>query len=421
MVPEGRKRPLNLSLDFVHQGQAVGGYRTLNLLNAHQDPTFMRTVLALDIAREHFPAPKANFVRLVINGESWGVYVSAQQFNTDFIQDEFDTRKGARWKVEGSPGGRGGFSYLGDDVEAYRRIYTIKSKDDPESWAALITLCKTLETTPPDRLEQALQPMLDIEGTLRFLAWDNALVNGDGFWTRASDYNLYRDVHGRFHLIPHDVNETFSAGGGPGGPGGFRPGGFGPGAGPEGSGGGVVPLEGMRAPGAVRQGQPGSGGPGLGAPGFNGPGGGGGEGRPGQGGRGFGGPGFGRAREGPGSGGVELDPLVAAQDPTKPLLSKLLAVPALRARYLGYIRQIAQTWLDWDRLGARVREYAALIEDAVKADTRKLDTFEAFQSGITDDAKADELAGPSRSVSLKSFAHQRRAYLLNAVPPPPNP
>lgn len=96
-------------------------------------------------------------------------------------------------------------------------------------------------------------------------------------------------------------------------------------------------------------------------------------------------------------------------------------MPALRARYLGYIRQIAQTWLDWDRLGARVREYAALIEDAVKADTRKLDTFEAFQSGITDDAKADELAGPSRSVSLKSFAHQRRAYLLNAVPPPASP
>ena len=40
--------------------------------------------------------------------------------------------KGARWKVPGSPGGRGGLEYLGDDVAAYKRIYEIKTKDDPK-------------------------------------------------------------------------------------------------------------------------------------------------------------------------------------------------------------------------------------------------------------------------------------------------
>jgi hypothetical protein len=44
MVPEGRKRSLNLSLDWVHEKQNLGGYRTFNLLNSHQDPTFLRTV-----------------------------------------------------------------------------------------------------------------------------------------------------------------------------------------------------------------------------------------------------------------------------------------------------------------------------------------------------------------------------------------
>ena len=38
MVPEGLKRSLNLSLDFVHEKQELGGYRTLNLLNANGDP-----------------------------------------------------------------------------------------------------------------------------------------------------------------------------------------------------------------------------------------------------------------------------------------------------------------------------------------------------------------------------------------------
>ena len=53
-------------------------------------------------------------------------------------------------------------------------------------------------------------------------------MNNDGYWTRASDYGLYRDPTGKFHVIPHDMNETFQSammfGPGPGP-------GFGPGRG----------------------------------------------------------------------------------------------------------------------------------------------------------------------------------------------
>ncbi|MCZ7637629.1 MAG: CotH kinase family protein [Verrucomicrobia bacterium] len=201
-VSAGRKRPLNLSLDFLHADQRLGGYRTLNLLNAHEDPSLLRTVLFYHIAREYFPAPKANFVRVVINGESWGIYVNAQQINKDFTRDFFGSTKGARWKVPGSPGGRGGLEYLGPNVADYQRIYEIKSKDEPDSWKALIGLCQVLDETAPENLQKALDGWLDVDGVLRFLAVDNALVNNDGFWTRASDYYLYRDERGCFHLIP---------------------------------------------------------------------------------------------------------------------------------------------------------------------------------------------------------------------------
>ena len=52
--------------------------------------------------------------------------------------------------------------------------------------------------------------MLDIDGALKFLALDNALINNDGYWIRTSDYDIYEDANGRFHLIPQDQNETFS-------------------------------------------------------------------------------------------------------------------------------------------------------------------------------------------------------------------
>lgn len=319
---EGQKRSMNVDLDFVHKDQNLFGYSTLNLLNSHRDPTYVRTVLYYHVAGKYIPTPKANYVRVVINGESWGPYVNAQQFNKEFIQEHFGTTKGARWKVPGSPRGRGGLEYLGDDSAEYKKIYEIKSKDDEKSWKALINLCKVLNTTPTNELEEALSPILNVDGVLRFLAIENTLINSDGYWIRASDYNIYLDEKGKFHIIPHDANETFAAPQGPGARG----------------------------------------------------------------------------------GGVELAPLTGATEKEKPLLSKLLAVPSLKERYLGYVRHIAENWLDWNKIKPLAEQLQSVIAADIKTDTHKLEPTDAFGSGLTEDR--------GRSTSIKSFAEKRRAYLL---------
>src|SRR3954451_11209315 len=216
MVPAGSKRSLNVSLDFADPKQRLAGYKTLNLLNNHEDPTQLSTVLYSHVSRQYVPAPKANLVKVVINGESWGVYTNVQQFDKVFLKENYKTEKGTRWKVRGNPGARGGLEYWGDDVEQYKRVFEIKSADDEKAWKALINLCKVLNQTPPDRLEEALRPILDIDSLLWFLAVDVALINGDGYWTRASDYSIYLDPKGKFHVLPADMNEAFHPAGGPG-------------------------------------------------------------------------------------------------------------------------------------------------------------------------------------------------------------
>jgi len=330
-VPQGLKHSLNLSFDFAHPHQDIGGYRTLNLLNSNNDATFVRTVLYSEIAKHYLPIARTNYVRVVINGESWGVYVNAQQFNKDFLQDWFKESRGARWKVPGSPRGRGGLEYLGDDAAAYKSVYEIKTNDDAESWTAFINLCKVLNTTPADKLEAALGPILDIDGVLRFLALDVAFVNSDGYWTRASDFDIYRDPRGTFHILPHDFNEGF--GGESGGPG---------------FGGGMM-------------------------------------------------------------GSAELDPLVGLDDARKPLRSKLLAVPALRQRYLAYVHDIAEKWLDWRVLRPLIHQWQALIEPDVTVDTRKIYSTEAFYADVGDSAGTPR---PAPENTLKGFVERRRAYLL---------
>lgn len=91
-----------------------------------------------------------------------------------------------------------------------------------------------------------------------------------------------------------------------------------------------------------------------------------------------------------------------------------MAVPSLRARYLSYVRAIAEEWLNWGKLGELAQGYHALIRDDVRTDTHKLDSFEAFTRGL-DEPAAGEQPGRGRraSMSLKSFVEPRREYLLN--------
>ncbi len=390
MVPAGSKRSLNLSLDFVDSKQRLYGYKTLNLLNAHEDDSFLSSVLYSHIARQFIPAPKANFVKLVINGESWGVYVNVQQFNKDFLAENFPSTKGTRWKVTGSPGGGGGLEYIGDNVEDYKRRYDMKTGDD-KAWKALIKLCKTLHETPSDKLEAALEPMLDIDGLLWFLAIDNALINCDGYWIRASDYCIFLDAKRKFHILPHDMNEAFRApmgpgfSFGPGGPGG--PGGGPPGRGGFGGGRPGEPRGEQRRPDEQRANgeRP------------NGP-------RPGD-----------NAR--PGGPSFDLDPLIGLDDARKPLRSKVLAVPSLRTRYLQHIHTIADKSLDWKTLGPVVAQYRSLIGKEIEADTRKLSSFADFQKATADDIAKDSADEPRRfgpqHSPLRTFADQRRQFLLN--------
>ncbi len=204
---ESEKKSFNIAIDYGNDGQRLYGYKTLNLLNGHVDASFLREVIYNHIARHYIPAMKTNLVKLVINGENWGVYINLQQYNKDFLAEWFDTKAGIRWKV--GPG-RGTLVYLGDDAEAYREAYQLKTKGVEDVWTDFIALCKLLdESTSNAELEAKLPVLFNIDRALWQLAVSNVFMDDDGYIHKGGDYALYQDVKGMFHLIPHDNNESF--------------------------------------------------------------------------------------------------------------------------------------------------------------------------------------------------------------------
>lgn len=202
--PAGYKRPLDIALDYTDPGQAIGGQHRLRLVASASDPTFLRTVLYGQAARTYLPAPRANFVRLVINGENWGIYVSTQPLDANFLQENYHTTRGTLWTVSAG----GNLAYLGDKPDPYRAAYHLQGAEDASAWAKLAELCKLIERTEPGELEETLSPHLDIDSTLRFFALENALINQDGYGSATGGYGLYLDATGKFHLIPQEAEAS---------------------------------------------------------------------------------------------------------------------------------------------------------------------------------------------------------------------
>ena len=131
MVPEGSKRSLNLSFDFVDEKQALYGYRTLNLLNANGDPTFVRAVLySADRQAVHPRAEGQLHTRRDQRRELGRVCERAavqHRLHARLLQERPRARGG---RCRAVPAAAAGWSTSATTSSLYKQAYEIKSKDD---------------------------------------------------------------------------------------------------------------------------------------------------------------------------------------------------------------------------------------------------------------------------------------------------
>ncbi len=93
----------------------------------------------------------------------------------------------------------------------------------------------------------------------------------------------------------------------------------------------------------------------------------------------------------------------------KPVLSRMLAVPELRQRYMAHYRTILRE-LDWAHFGPLFEAQRQLIDAAVKADTKKLYSYQMFQQNYTSSVTLTTIPFESL-VGLRQFLDQRSALL----------
>jgi hypothetical protein len=219
MIQNSQKKSFAVETDFTIPDQRFLGFKNLKFNNAHQDPSFMREVLYSRMARKYTPMAKANYIRLYLNNQDWGLYCNVQDIDKTFLEEYFLSNDGPRFRATidntGPPmGGWGdgtaGMNYLGSDTLTYKKYYSLKSSDVTEPWQKLITVCQSLSQVSSSQYEQ-IKSVIDVDKALWFLAAENIFTDDDSYVMKGKmDYYIYYEPEtGRTIPLEYDGNSSF--------------------------------------------------------------------------------------------------------------------------------------------------------------------------------------------------------------------
>ncbi len=334
-IGNSKKKPFRISMDEYVSGQRLLGYKSLKLNNSYRDPTYTREVLSYWVYRKFMPASKANYMKLKINGQSWGVYINVQSVNKDMVAEWFHGNGGNRYKAERANNtvskDAPALIWLGSQSLPYQSAYQLKTSKPVQPWVDLIQVCKVLNLSG-NKLSSDLPKVLDLDESLRYLMGMNLLPSIDSYLGQAAhNYYLYQDPHhARMSILPWDFNASF---------------------------GGNNWL-------TVTQKQ-------------------------------------------------KLDPYYFSNLTGRPLLNKVLQVPAFKERYLAYYRRALTDIYRWDVLGAKIAQYQKLVDPELRKDTKKLYSMTQFKDNVTKDVRIQYQGFRFAWIpGLRPMVQTRRAFLL---------
>ena len=207
------KLPLNIKLDHgIKKQEMPDGNEKVKLSNIFRDPSYVREILAYEIARKYMPAPRANFARVKINEVYNGLFHNTESIEKPFLKRHYGSSKGVLIKCDPNyaaklyPGCKhaplADLTYRGKDSLCYYSSYELKTD---HGWKELISLTHALQGDGKN-----LDKKINIDQTLWFLAFNNITVNLDSYIGKlCHNYYLYLDKKGQFQPLVWDMNLSF--------------------------------------------------------------------------------------------------------------------------------------------------------------------------------------------------------------------
>ncbi|MBK6948682.1 MAG: CotH kinase family protein [Haliscomenobacter sp.] len=209
--PGSKRNGLFVQLDYSAPGQQIQGHSSLSLSGSLRDPSMIREVLGLEMARKYMPAPKANYANVWINNERYGLYVNVESVEGDFLVRHFKGTSGnlyyshpetTKKPLPGCAPNIFGSLQQDRSVDCLKRNFHLIQG---ASYAPLVEFIRLLNLQG-----QPLEDILYADQTLWMLAFNNVMGNLSSYSGKDSPkYFLYQDVDGKMAPVLWSLNLAF--------------------------------------------------------------------------------------------------------------------------------------------------------------------------------------------------------------------
>lgn len=191
---------LTLNFGKFKEGQNAFGLHKLHLNNSVQDPSRLDELVASTIYRRAgVPTARTTHALVTLNGRDLGLYVLKEGYDRTFIRRNFP------------PGtNEAGNLYDGGFVRDIDQDLNRDVGPGTNSYADLKRLRDAVNAPVPERAAK-LGAVLDVDSFLTFCAIQSLTDDWDGYARNHNNYRLYCDpTTGRFHFIPHGMDQLFA-------------------------------------------------------------------------------------------------------------------------------------------------------------------------------------------------------------------
>lgn len=207
------KKSFKISFNTFETGGNWYGLEKLNLNGEHNDPSVVRSKLCWDLLRDfRIPAPRSNHVRVYINGNYYGLYISVEHVDEKFVDSRFGNNDGNLYKCLWPAD----LDYLGSNPDAYkvtvgdRRVYELKTNIQQDDYTDLAHFIDVLNNTPDGNFLCEMEKVFNIHDYLKIIAVDIFTGNWDGYIYNKNNFYLYHNTEtGKFEYIPYDLDNTY--------------------------------------------------------------------------------------------------------------------------------------------------------------------------------------------------------------------
>lgn len=190
--------------------QRFYGFKKMTFASNWSDDSLIREKLGAEIMRAGgVAAARGAFCRVFVDVGAgpvyWGLYTMVEDPSDKMDEDQLGVSGGNFYKPEGK----------GADWTAFAQdAFVKKSNDDEADWSDVKAAIAALHADRSDAAawRAGLEAAFDVEGFLRFLAINTAMVSWDTYGAIAHNYYLYGDPadNGRLTWIPWDFNMSLS-------------------------------------------------------------------------------------------------------------------------------------------------------------------------------------------------------------------